>query len=326
MGVPKVSALSKSRRGANRIFSINNMALLVFLALLWVVVAQLTPYFFRPSNILNLLNTTATVVVAGVGMTFVIISGGVDLSVGGVAALAGMVVGICISQLGLAAFLAVALGLVAGLTIGFVNGLLVSSFKLQAMIATLGTLSISRGLTLISTSGRPVFIGDPVLNAIGNGSVFGIPIPVVIAAVVLGVGHVVLTYTEFGRYVYAVGGNEEATRLSGINVRRTKIAIYMISGFCAALDGVLLVGILGASEPTVGQGLELDAIAVTAIGGTSLMGGVGGLIGTGLGAVLIGTIKNSLTLLNIVSYWQQVIIGVVIIVAVLLEYFRRRRS
>jgi ribose transport system permease protein len=169
-----------------------------------------------------------------------------------------------------------------------------------------------------------VFVVDPVLTAIGNGTVFGIPIPVVVAFAILGVGHVVLTYSEFGRYIYAIGGNEEATRLSGINVIRSKIGVYMVSGVCAAVVGILLTGILGASEPTVAQGLELNAIAVVAIGGTSLMGGVGGLVGTMLGAVLIGTIQNSLTLLNIVSYYQQVIIGIVIIIAVLLEYVRRR--
>lgn len=319
-----MTATLRSRQRAARLFSINNMALLLFVVLLWAVIAQLTPFFFRPSNILNLLNTTATVVIAGVGMTFVIISGGVDLSVGGVAALAGMVAGISVTQFGLGAVPAVALALSAGLAIGFVNGFLVSRFRLQAMIATLGTLSIARGLTLVSTSGRPVFVIEPTLNTIGNGTVFGVPLPIIVASIVLALGHVILSYTEFGRYVYAVGGNEEATRLSGINVRATKTVIYMISGFCAALVGILLVGILGASEPTVGQGLELDAIAVTAIGGTSLMGGIGGLLGTGLGAVLIGTIKNSLTLLNIVSYWQQIIIGIVIIAAVLLEFKRRR--
>jgi ribose transport system permease protein len=160
---------------------------------------------------------------------------------------------------------------------------------------------------------------------LGNGDLFGIPFPVIIAVVVFIIGHIVLTYTEFGRYVYAIGGNQEATRLSGINVKRYKTMIYVISGFCAALVGIVLVGILGASEPTVGTGLELDSIAVTAIGGTNLMGGIGGLVGTMLGSLLIGTIKNSLTILNIVSYYQQVVIGAVIILAVLLEYFRKRR-
>jgi ribose/xylose/arabinose/galactoside ABC-type transport system permease subunit len=164
---------------------------------------------------------------------------------------------------------------------------------------------------------------NPTMNYLGNGRVFGLTIPIIIAIVVCIIGFIILNYSEFGRYVYSIGGNEEATRLSGINVTFYKTIVYVMTGVCSALVGVLYVATLGASEPTVGNGLELDAIAVTAIGGTSLAGGRGGLIGTILGAILIGTIKNGLTLLNIVSYYQQVIIGAVIIVAVLLEYFRK---
>lgn len=328
VGSPKqASGMRNTRlfRGTGKVLAIKNIGLLLFLIILWSLISQLTPYFLRTSNILILLNQIATVAIASVGMTYVIISGGVDLSVGGVAALSGMIVGICVTNLHLGVVPAVVLGLVVGMLAGLTNGVLISHFRLQPMICTLGTLSIARGITLISTSGRPIFVLDPTLNQIGNGTLMGLPVPVLIAFLVFVIGQIVLSYTEFGRYVYAIGGNEEATRLSGINVERNKIMIYVISGFTAALVGIVLVGILGASEPTVGQGLELDSIAVVAIGGTSLMGGVGGLIGTLLGSVLIGTIKNSLTILNIVSYYQQVIIGVVIIFAVLLEYLRRRR-
>jgi ribose/xylose/arabinose/galactoside ABC-type transport system permease subunit len=310
---------------AQKILKTKNIGLLIFLILLWFTISRFSPYFLQTNNILIVLNQTATVAIAGVGMTYVIISGGVDLSVGGVAALSGMIAGICVTKFGLGFAPAILFGLLAGILVGLINGLLISYFRLQPMICTLGTMSIARGLTLISTSGRPIFVIDPTLNMIGNGEVLGLPFPVVIAVVVFIIGHIVLTYTEFGRYVYAIGGNQEATRLSGISVERYKTYVYMISGFCAALVGIVLVGILGASEPTVGQGLELDSIAVTAIGGTNLMGGVGGLVGTMLGSLLIGTIKNSLTILNIVSYYQQVIIGAVIIIAVLLEYFRKRR-
>lgn len=319
------TAISSGTTGARTLLGIKNIGLLLFLILLWATIAQTTPYFLRASNIFILLSQTATVAIAGVGMTYVIIAAGVDLSVGGVAALAGMVVGICITKLGFGFLPSVLLGLLAGMAIGLINGVLISYFNLQPMICTLGTLSIARGLTLISTSGRPIFVVNPTLNLVGNGELFGIPIPVLIAFSVFVAGHIGLTYTEFGRYVFAIGGNEEATRLSGIDVRRYKTYIYILSSFCAALVGIVLVGILGASEPTVGMGLELDSIAVTAIGGTNLLGGVGGLVGTMLGSVLIGTIKNSLTILNIVSYYQQVIIGGVIIIAVLLEYFRKRR-
>jgi len=301
------------------------IGLTIFLFLMWFVMSRISPFFLTRSNLLLILDQASTVAIAGIGMTFVIISGGVDLSVGGVAALSGMIAGVCLMRLNFGPILSIVCALLIGVIFGFINGVLISKFKLQPMISTLGTLSVARGLTLISTSGRPIFVLDPTLNYIGNGKIFGIPIAVIIALLVFFIGHIILTYSEFGRLVYAIGGNEEATRLSGINVDRQKILIYMISGFCASLVGVILVGLLGASEPTVGLGLELDSIAVTAIGGTSLLGGIGGVIGTVIGSVLIGTIKNSLTILNIVSYYQQVIIGVVIIIAVLLEYFRGRR-
>ena len=310
---------------ARKILGTKNIGLLLFLLLMWLVMSRLSPFFFTKSNLFLILDQAATVAIAGVGMTFVIISGGVDLSVGGIAALAGMITGISVMKLEFGFIPTVMLVLSVGLVVGFVNGLLISRFKLQPMICTLGTLSMARGLTLISTSGRPIFVLDPTLNYLGNGKVFGFPLPVIIAIMVFLIGHIVLTYTEFGRYVFAIGGNEEATRLSGIQVDKYKVYIYMISGICAALVGLILVGLLGASEPTVGNGLELDSIAVTAIGGTNLMGGVGGLVGTMIGSVLIGTIKNSLTIMNIVSYYQQVIIGIVIIFAVLLEYFRGKK-
>ena len=310
---------------ARKILGTKNVGLFIFLMLMWLVMSRLTPFFFTRSNLLLILDQAATVAIAGVGMTYVIISGGVDLSVGGVAALSGMIAGICIMKLGMNIIPTVLITLSVGLIIGLLNGFLISHFRLQPMICTLGSLSIARGLTLISTSGRPIFVLNPDLNYLGNGKFFGFPIPVIIAILIFLIGHIVLTYTEFGRYVFAIGGNQEAARLSGIQIEKHKTFIYMISGFCAALVGLVLVGLLGASEPTVGQGLELDAIAVTAIGGTNLMGGIGGLVGTIIGSVLIGTIKNSLTIMNIVSYYQQVIIGIVIIFAVLLEYLRGRR-
>lgn len=322
---PAQSRFKKIISVLKKILQTKQIGLIIFLFLMWFVMSRISPFFLTRSNLLLILDQASTVAIAGIGMTFVIISGGVDLSVGGVAALSGMIAGVCLMRLNFGPVLSIICALLVGLFFGFMNGVLISKFKLQPMISTLGTLSIARGLTLISTSGRPIFVLDPTLNYIGNGKVFGIPIAVIIALLVFFIGHIMLTYSEFGRFVYAIGGNEEATRLSGIKVDRQKILIYMISGFCASLVGVILVGLLGASEPTVGLGLELDSIAVTAIGGTNLMGGIGGVVGTVIGSVLIGTIKNSLTILNIVSYYQQVIIGIVIIIAVLLEYFRGRR-
>lgn len=305
--------------------NLRNLGLIAFIALLWAVLATLSPFFFKTSNIMVLLMQTSTVMISGVGLTFVILSGGTDLSVGSVAAFSGMMTGIAVTNWGWSFTPAILIGLLVGAAFGVFNGVLISRFHLQPMVCTLGTMSIARGLTLISTSGRSLFVLNPVLNKIGNGHLLGVPISVVIAFSVFIIGFVILKYTVFGRNVYAIGGNEEATRLSGVNTTHAKICIYGISGLCAAMVGVLLVCTLGASEPTVGQGLELDSIAVTAIGGTSLLGGVGSLVGTIFGALLIGTIKNGLTILNIVSYYQQLIIGAVIIFAVLLENLRRNK-
>ena len=270
------------------------------------------------------LRQSTTVGIMGIGMTIVIISGGIDLSVGAVAALSAMVAGILLMKMRLPFFAALVGSLGVGALFGVVNGLLVSRFRLQPMVVTLGTMSIARGLTLISTSGRPIFVLNSTMMALGNGRLLGVPIQVYVVLGLFLIGLVVLNLTYFGRYIYSIGGNEEATRLSGIRVQRYKVFIYVITGLCASMVGIVLVGLLGASEPTTGLGLELDAIAVSAIGGTSLMGGIGGLGGAMLGALLIGTLKNGLTILNIVSYYQQILIGVVIIMAVLIDSLRKR--
>ena len=305
---------------------LRNIGLIALIALLWLALSILSPFFFRTSNIMVLLRQTATVMVCGVGMTFVILSGGTDLSVGAVAALSGMLTGIAVNNWGFGFLPAAACGLMTGVVFGLFNGVMISYFKLQPMVCTLGTMSMARGITLISTSGRSLFVLNPIMNRIGNAGLWQIPWPVVIAFAVFLLGWIILSFTRFGRNVYAIGGNEEAVRLSGVNTNANKTAIYVISGICSALVGILYVCTLGASEPTVGQGMELDAIAVTAIGGTSLMGGAGSVVGTIFGAILIGTIKNGLTLLNIVSYYQQLIIGAVIIIAVLLERIKKNKK
>ena len=312
------------RRFLKMVFAYRNTSLVLFLVIIWVVLASVSTYFFRTDNVVLVLRQSTTVGIMGIGMTIVIISGGIDLSVGAVAALSAMVAGILLMKMRLPFFVALVGSLGVGALFGVVNGLLVSRFRLQPMVVTLGTMSIARGLTLISTSGRPIFVLNSTMMALGNGRLLGVPIQVYVVLGLFLIGLVVLNLTYFGRYIYSIGGNEEATRLSGIRVQRYKVFIYVITGLCASMVGIVLVGLLGASEPTTGLGLELDAIAVSAIGGTSLMGGIGGLGGTMLGALLIGTLKNGLTILNIVSYYQQILIGVVIIMAVLIDSLRKR--
>lgn len=305
-------------------FGTRNFLLVIFIAVLWFTLALLSPYFFKVSNILLLFQQSAIVMVGGIGMTFVILTGGIDLSVGSVAAVSSMMMGIAVTKWGWNIFSAILLGMITGILFGVFNGTMISRFKLQPMVCTLGTMSIARGITYILTSGRSLFVTNSMLIKIGNGRVMNIPIIVLIAFALFIIGYIILNYTYFGRSIYALGGNQEATRLSGINTVKVKTITYAICGFCAAMVGILYVCTLGASEPTVGQGLELDATAITAIGGTSLLGGVGSLVGTGFGAILIGTIKNGLSILNIVSYYQELLLGIVIILAVLLERVKKQ--
>lgn len=304
--------------------NLRNLGLLAFIAVLWVICSLLSPFFFQKSNIMLLLRQCATIMIGGTGMTFVILTGGTDLSVGSIAALSGMLTGIAITSWSWPASAALLLGLVVGVVFGSFNGLLISRFNLQPMVCTLGTSSIAKGLTLLSTSGRSLFVTNATMMRIGNGYFLEFPVPVVIAFIIFLLGYVVLNFTLLGRNLYSIGGNEEATRLSGVNTWSVKTVAYAVSGFCAAAVGLILVCTLGASEPTVGADLALDSIAVSAIGGVSLFGGVGSLVGTVLGAILIGTIKNGLTMLNIVSYYQQLILGFVIIFAVLLEQIKKK--
>ena len=302
------------------------IGLIVLIALLWVFLGRSNDHFFTPGNMRVLFRLAAINAICGIGITFVLISGGTDLSGGSTCAISGMVVGLCVARMGTGAFPAICLALLVGALIGTVNGVLVAVFRLQPMICTLGTKSIVGGIALILTQGYPIPFANRTLTFIGNGRIAGINFPIWMAAALFIVGYIVLNFTETGRYTFSIGGNEEATRLSGINVRFYKILVYIFASICAALVGIVYSGMLGSAEPTVGASLTMDAIAVSAIGGTSLSGGRGGLIGTILGAILIGTIKNGLSLLNIVSYYQDVIIGIVIIAAVLIEYFRSLRS
>jgi len=332
MGLYELTATDKRKNTLKRssVFfkfaALRNTGILVLLVGLWVALSFLSPFFFDSHNFVNILQQSTIVAISGVGMTLVIITGGIDLSVGSVAALTGMVVGVLVMNLHLWSLLALMLGLMVGVAAGVINGFLLTRFRLQPMVVTLGMMTIARGLTLISTSGRPVFVTDSTIIAIGNGTFLGLPVQVCIAIAVAVVASLALNFTFFGRYVFSIGGNEEATRLSGVPVTRYKLIAYIISGLCSSVVGIVLVGLLGSSEPTVGIGLELDSIAVAAIGGTSLMGGVGGIGGTMLGALLIGTLKNGLTILDIVSYYQQVLIGVVIIVAVTIDSIRQRNQ
>jgi len=297
------------------------IGLAVLCAILWI----LTPYFLTVSNLLNVAEQTSINAIVAVGMTFVILSGGIDLSVGSIVALSGVVLGVSLKsdQPMLVALLVAAL---VGLACGLCNGVLVSWGGLPPFIVTLGTMSIARGAALLYTEGRPVSGFDAGFRALATGRAGFIPAPVIVMLLVYLAAHFVLTRTTFGRYVYAIGGNEEATRLSGVAIRFHKTMIYGVSGLMSAVAAIILTARLNSAQPIAGMMYELDAIAATVIGGTSLMGGEGSLGGTLVGALIMGVLRNGLNLLGVSSFLQQIVIGGVIVVAVLLDTILKRRK
>ena len=296
------------------------IGLLLLGAVLWV----LTPHFLTLSNLLNVAQQTSINAIVAAGMTFVIISGGIDLSVGSIVAVSGVALG-ALLQGGQPPIVAVPAALLAGIGCGLINGSLVSVGRLPPFIATLGMMSVARGAALVFTEGRPVSGFDEGFRWIATGNIGFVPAPVLVMLVVYAVAHFVLTRTTFGRYVYAIGGNEEATRLSGVAVRFHKTAVYCVSGLMSAVAAIVLTARLNSAQPIAGMMYELDAIAATVIGGTSLMGGEGSLGGTLVGALIMGVLRNGLNLLGVSSFLQQIVIGGVIVGAVLVDTSLKRQ-
>ncbi len=304
----------------------------IFLAflLLAVILSVSNQYFLTPGNISNVLLQTSINGILAIGMTFVILTRGIDLSVGSVVALAGIVSASFATTSATAGivgapyspFVALPIGLLVGIACGAIVGVIVSRFSVPAFVATLGMLSAARGMTLIYGGGKPVPALTPDFRWIGTGSVFGVPMPVVLFAVVFLVSWYVLNRTRFGRYIYAVGGNPHAANTSGINVSRLRFSVYVISGGLSGLAGMILSARTGSALPQAGIAYELDAIAAVVIGGTSLSGGVGRITGTLIGALIIGVMNNGLDLMGIQSYYQQVLKGALIVGAVMLDQKR----
>jgi ribose transport system permease protein len=313
---------TRPRFKAQRSRQIGTFAGLVALGLvLWAA----TPHFLTVSNLLNVLEQTSINAIVAVGMTFVIISGGIDLSVGSVLAVAGIALALALES-GVPAPAAIVLALTTGTVCGLANGLLITFGRLPPFIATLGMMSVARGAALMLAEGRPISGFSEGFRALATARVVTIvPAPVLLTAVVYLVAHFVLVRTVFGRATYAIGGNEEAARLSGVHVRFHKTAVYGVAGLTSAVAAILLTARLNSAQPTAGTMYELDAIAATVIGGTSLLGGEGTLVGALIGALIMGVLRNGLNLLNVSSFFQQVVIGAVIIGAVLIDMSLKRR-
>jgi ribose transport system permease protein len=283
--------------------------------------------FLTNANIENLLTSVSILWVASMGMTFVVLTGGIDLSVGALVALSGLVLSKLYSGAGLSSWLAVVLTLLVGLAIGAgVNGLLIGGAGLSFFVVTLGTASLYQGSVSIWSGTKTTYIDSSFVDWVGFGKVAGIDAPILIMVVVFLLAFVVLWWKYFGRDVYAVGGNVEAARLSGINVTGTLVAVYAIAGFAATVAGVIQAGRLGASSPIVGSDIPLSAAAAVLLGGTSFTGGVGGVTGTAVGVLFIGTLQNGLAIRGVSSFWQQVVTGVILVLAVGIDRIQERRG
>jgi ribose transport system permease protein len=306
------------------------------LSLLVLGLSLATDRFLTVDNTLNVLRQISINVCLSIGMTMIILSGGIDLSVGSMLALSGAVAaglmknGITLDRFGVQLQFTVLGGIIAGLVVGTMlglcNGIAITRFRLPPFVATLGMLSIARGLTMLWTGGFPITsLGDD-FGKLGTGYFLGIPMPVYIAAILVGIFIVVTQRTRFGRYLYAIGGNERAAQLSGINVPKTKLIVYALGGMLAGVAGLLDTARLDSATPNAGTGDELDSIAAVVIGGTSLSGGRGSIWGTVLGCIIFGVLNNGMVFLEVSPFWQQVVKGVVIIVAVAIERANRSES
>jgi ribose transport system permease protein len=305
------------------------------LILLIVFFSFANPYFLNFENFVNILIATAVVGVLALGQTFVITTGGIDLSVGTVMTLSSVMTAVTITNMGLPVWVGVIVGILTGGVMGLVNGVLIARFKLPPFIATFGTLNVARGLSLVITQSRPIYYSNtPELNAGVMGNLFGINIAgdfgipniaiIMFGAVI--VAAFILNRTALGRYTFALGSNEEAVRLSGVNVQAWKIAVYVLAGLFAGLGGVLIGARVNSAQPALGFGYELDAISAVVIGGTSLAGGEGTIFGTVIGAFIVRTLSNGLQIMGIPQEWQIVATGVVVILAVYLDIIRRRQQ
>ncbi|MBU1100372.1 MAG: ribose ABC transporter permease [Bacteroidetes bacterium] len=311
----------------NNLWTTNARQLGTFFGLLLLIVFFWiwTPYFLTISNLLNIAQQTTINAIIAVGLTFVIITAGIDLSVGSIMAFSGVVLA---SLLKADQPLIVALigGVLTGGLCGLVNGTLISYGKLPPFIATLGMMSVARGAALLYTDGRPISGFSADFRFISNGEILHIPVPVLLMVLIYFIAHFILTRTKLGRYTYAIGGNELATMLSGVNVKMIKTVVYTLGGMLSGFAAILLTSRLNSAQPIAGIMYELDAIAAAVIGGTSLVGGEGKLSGTLIGALIMGVLRNGLNLLGVSSFIQQIVIGSVIICAVLIDMSLRKNK
>lgn len=302
------------------------MALLIVFAAVSIMIPK---SFLTVSNMLNVIRQMSTNGILAIGMTIVIITGGIDLSIGSVLAVSGTISCGLVSD-GINVAVAILAGLAMGVLFGMFNGFFVARFEIPPFIVTLASMQIARGIAYVYSKGLPIRSSNEAYNTIGNGYIsfilFDVPIPIVLLIIIVVIFYLLLHKTKFGNYVFAVGGNAEAAKYSGINVPKVKFYCYTISGFLAAFVGIVLAARMYSGQPTAGEGYEMDAVAASVLGGTSFSGGSGSIIGVLFGALTIGVINNALNLLNVPFYFQNIVKGVVILAAVFLDTLKKRRK
>ncbi|SIQ59260.1 ABC transporter permease [Halanaerobium kushneri] len=296
------------------------------LILLGAIMTFATPYFLTLTNLMNILRQSSLIAIAAAGMTFVIITGGIDLSVGSVLSLSSCLTAGMMVSLGWNVWLAVFLGLIAGGILGIVNGVLITRVPLPPFISTLGMMGVARGLSFVYTDGAPIYGLPESFKYLGAGMIGPIPFPAILMVIIYLISYFLLNKTKVGRYAYALGGNEEAAILSGINTKKYKTIVYALTGLFASISGMILSARLDAATSVAGDGFELDVIAAVVIGGTSLSGGRGKIIGSLIGALIMGVVRNGLNLLLVSSHWQRVILGLIILLAVTVDVVRKQSS
>ena len=306
--------------------SLGQYGIFVAFVVICFILSLITPQFLTVSNWTIIVTQVSINALLAFGVTFVIITGGIDLSLGSIVAVAGIVAAMMAHPDTYPVIVPIVAGLLAGVFVGAFNGFVITKSKIAPFIVTLGTMTIGRGLALILSKGRPISNLSDSFNFIGGGNIFGIPFPIIVLVVAFVTCAIILKKTILGRYIYAVGGNEQAAKAAGINVNQIKMAVYSICGLLSGLAGILLTSRITTGQPNAGAGFELDAIAAAIIGGTSTSGGTGTMTGTLIGALLIGIISNGLDLLNVTSYYQQVVMGVIIIGAVVLDSWNQKRN
>lgn len=302
-----------------------NAGTLIGLAAMCIVLTLSTDKFLTPNNIINVFRQISINALLTIGITHAILIGGIDLSIGSVLAASGTFCCGFIAD-GMPVGLALLIGILIGIAFGFVNGYIISRSEIPPFVVTLAMMSVARGFAYIYSGGRPIRSQQEFFNKIGNGYIGSIPVPVIIVLVIAIIASYVLNRTKFGRYIYAVGGNREAAKYSGVDVKNVEMIVYIISGFLAALSGIILAARMYSGQPTVGQGFEMDAIAASVLGGTSFTGGAGTIGGAMIGALIIGVLNNGLNLTKVPFYYQLVIKGIVILLAVFFDLYKKDRS